>query len=487
MIAYFTKILTGKKLISRIAKGGVWISLGEGSERIARFIRNMILTRLLAPEVFGVMAIVLSASSLLESFTEVGIKKAIVQYPEGDRKTYLNGAWCLSACRGFFLYVLAFILSPSIASFYENPALRDMMRVAFLGIFFNGLFSANAYVLLKKMDLRKWSFIFNGGGIIGILITLVLAIHFSNIWALIIGFCAEAFLRMVLSYVFCPFFPSFQFDKVHLNALFKFTSGMIGLPVMYFIFMKADIFVIGKVCTSEELGLYSMAVNLARMPLDFIVVFTDQLLMPVFSEMQSDKSRINRLLNYSISYIVFFSMPVVLIALFAGKDILTIVYGSKYATVALPFGLLMISELIRVSSTPIVTVYLSIGKPELHRLFNIVRVIVIIAIIYPFIKLFGLPGAPLACITALVVALVFQLFRLRKLIDYRPAFYFLIFMKALLPSLLIIVIYLLIDRFSFNSWIRLCTGAVTCLIVYWLNIVLNSELRHILGNREIAK
>ena len=179
-------------------------------------------------------------------------------------------------------------------------------------------------MFFKKMELRKWSFIFNGGGIIGILITLVLAIHFSNIWALIIGFCAEAFLRMVLSYVFCPFFPSFQFDKVHLNALFKFTSGMIGLPVMYFIFMKADIFVIGKVCTSEELGLYSMAVNLARMPLDFIVVFTDQLLMPVFSEMQSDKSRINRLLNYSISYIVFFSMPVVLIALLPEKIFLTL-------------------------------------------------------------------------------------------------------------------------------------------------------------------
>ncbi len=474
-------------MLSRIAKGGVWISLGEGSERIARFIRNMILARLLAPEIFGLMAIVLSVSSLLESFTEVGIKKAIVQHPEGDRKTYLNGAWWFSACRGFILYFLAFILSPTIASFYENPALSDMMRVAFLGIFFNGLFSAKAYVTLKKMDLRTWSLIFNGGGLIGIVITLILAIHFSNIWALIIGFCAEAFFRLILSYIFCPFLPGFQFDKVHLKALFKFTSGMIGLPVMYFIFMKADIFVIGKVCSPEELGLYSMAANLARMPLDFIVVFTDQLLMPIFSEMQSDKSKINRLLNYSISFVVFLSMPVVIIALFAGKDILSIVYGSKYATVALSFGLVMISEIIRVSSTPIVTAYLSIGKPELHRLFNIIRVIVIIAIIYPFIKLFGLPGAPLACITALVVALVFQLFRLNKLIDYRPASYLLIFMKALLPSLLIVAIYFLIDRFSFNSWIRLCTGAAVCMIVYWLTILLNSELRYIITNRESAR
>ena len=73
----FEKIIKGKTLLARTAKGGIWVGLGNVSEQVMRLIRNMVLARLLAPEIFGLMAIVLSINSFFEAISQIGIKKAV--------------------------------------------------------------------------------------------------------------------------------------------------------------------------------------------------------------------------------------------------------------------------------------------------------------------------------------------------------------------------------------------------------------------------
>ena len=106
------KISRSTSTKGRAAPGGLWLGAGSGSEQCLRLARNMILTRVLAPEAFGLMAIVLSVNAAFESFTQIGIKEAIIQNPNGHEKAYLNGAWWLSLGRSLALYLLVFCAAP---------------------------------------------------------------------------------------------------------------------------------------------------------------------------------------------------------------------------------------------------------------------------------------------------------------------------------------------------------------------------------------
>ena len=360
---------------NKLFKGGAIIGSANASEQSLRFIRNMILTRILAPEVFGVMAIVLEINAFLDSFTEVGIKQAIIHHEQAREKKFLNTAWCFAAVRSLILYMITFFIAPIIANFYDNLELVAIMRIAFLAILFKGLMSIRAYIAIKDMKFNRWAIINNGGGILGIVIAVSLAFYLENIWALVIGFAAESFLRFLLSYIICPFLPSLSVSRKDFSSLYKYAMGMLGLPILTFIFMRIDVFVIGKLYSEYNLGLYSMSVTLAYIPVMFLSSVISDIAMPHFSSLQNKNSELENALIKVTSPLTYFSFPIVVFIILYSKSILIIIYGKEYATVAIPFAILAVTTLFRLLSVPIAGMYMAIGEPAKHRYFAIIRAV----------------------------------------------------------------------------------------------------------------
>src|SRR4030042_3650986 len=104
------------------------LAVGTVVERGLRFVRYVILTRILAPDQFGLMAIVMVAASAFDALTEVGIKQSVIQNKRGADPEYLNVAWWFQAVRGLGLFSVAFLAAPWISSFYERPELSRLLR-----------------------------------------------------------------------------------------------------------------------------------------------------------------------------------------------------------------------------------------------------------------------------------------------------------------------------------------------------------------------
>jgi len=468
-----TKLNSGKTLKARVARGTIWSGLGNGSEQVLRFIRNMILTRILAPEAFGLMAIVLAVNAAFESFSQIGIKEAIIQNPKGQKKEYLNGAWWLAFGRAVVLYIVVFITSPWIAQFYENPELIALMRVAFLGLILNGLISSEAYVAVKKMNFKRWVLVWNGGSFFGIVTAVTLAFIIQNVWALVIGFCVEAAARCLLSYIICPFLPGLKFDKECLKALYKFARGIFGVPILTFIWMRTDIFVIGKFCTINDLGLYSMAIAIAWMPFHFITMIMNQMLRPAFSEKQMDKEWVNKWTLNITSLIAYIGFPLLFFVTLYGRDLLNIVYGSAYGAVSIPFSIIFAAAFIRTISIPIVNVYFASGRPDLHRLFTFIRAVLIIALIYPLTKWFGLIGASISVFLSMAIGFFFQVKRIYKVTGLDLKKYFSVFLPAFSTSLCVIILWIMTNYYlSSQPLVNMIPGIVGCLISYVISIKL---------------
>ena len=228
--SFIKKYLDGKSLKARALSGGMWLGAGGGVEQGLRLLRNMILARILAPEAFGLMAIIIAVNSALEAFTQIGIKEAIIQNPKGEEKTYLNGAWWLSFSRSVGLFLIGVISAPLIANYYEINNHLTILQLSFLSILFNGAISAQAYIAIKRMEYKKWVWIANGGGICGIVTAISLSFFFENVWALVIGFITEAIARFILSFIICPFIPRLKFDRVHLKALLDMPAACLVCP-----------------------------------------------------------------------------------------------------------------------------------------------------------------------------------------------------------------------------------------------------------------
>ena len=432
----------------------------------------MLLTRLLAPEAFGVMAIIMAVNSFLESFTDVGINTAIVQNPRSDEPTYLNGSFWISLARGTGLYLLILIAAPWTAGFYHQQAMAALMRVAFLEILLKGAFSPRLYIAQKKMDFKRLLLVSQGAGICGSVATIVLAFSLRSVWALVLGIVVEYVTRCTFSYLACPFRPGFDFDREGLRALYRYTRGMAGLPVLTFIFMRADVFVLGRVRSPADVGIYSMAAVLALVPYSFLAGFLTQLLNPAFSEMQSEPERLRRTLFQVTSLATVLVVPATLFVALYGKHLLRFLYGGPYAKAAVPFAILFATAMLRLLTVPVVSLYFMIGRPGLNRYFAIARTALIVLLIYPAIRWHGLTGAALAGLVAMAAGYALQLVRLRSIIGLDLVPYLKVVGRALPLSLPLLAMWItthhtvrLIPAF------HLGIGIAGCLIGYALALI----------------
>jgi O-antigen/teichoic acid export membrane protein len=158
--------------------------------------------------------------------------------------------------------------------------------------------------------------------------------------------------------------------------------------------------------------------------------------------------------------------------IFYGKEILTLVYGVNYGAVSIPFAIIFANALMRTVSVPIATVYISMGRPELHRFFTSIRTILIISLIWPAVQFWGLIGAASAGLISMLIGNLFQAKRMNSMTGLPLWPYFKIFALSLLFSFFVVLFWSASVYFSFsNPLIKTILGVLGCLFSYAAMIV----------------
>lgn len=426
----------GESLRAKAARGGMWLGSGSFVEQVARFSRNMLLARLLAPSAFGAMAIVMSSASLVSALSDVGVMPAIIHNPRGGDRSYLNAAWWVGTARALFMYVLVFVSAPWIAHFYGNGELTALTRVCLLSMLFDGLLSPRAKLAHKDMKFSRWALITNGGGICGVILTVLLSFVLKDVWALAIGYCSESVFRCLFSYIVYPGLPEMGWDKEALREILKYSKGMVGLSFLNLVFARTDIFVLGKFVTPAELGIYALAVNLVQTPSMFLITVLSQTTLPPLSQVQSDTMRMNRILLEVTKWVIFLGLPIVATVWICGPSLLSIFYGHRYSIEAASMALLLatVVAFLNTLNSLITNVFFAAGKPALHRRAVAASAIVMVLAIYPAFKFVGLAGGQLAAVAAISASFALQVLRMRKVTDLNLWKYGRAFGPALLVS-----------------------------------------------------
>lgn len=472
-------VALGEGLRVKAMRGGALLGSGSLAEQVTRFGRNMLLTRLLAPGAFGTMAIVLSLSSLVSSFTDVGIGPAVIQNPRGGEDDYLNAAWWMAMARAVFMYAVIFFAAPWVSRFYGNPELSPLLRVALLGLVLDGMMSPRSKRAQKEMKFGRWAAITNGGGICGVILTIVLSFVLRDVWALAIGYCAENGFRCLLSYILCPGLPSPGWDKQASRELLKFSKGMLGLSFLNLVFARTDIFVLGKLYSPAALGLYTMAVYLVQTPSSFLLSMLSSTLLPAFSHVQTDLKRVNRILSEVTSWAILLGLPAAVVIGLCGSSLLTVIYGSRYAEAAGALAIASYVVFLNALNAMITTLFYAAGRPALHRRAVAVSAVVMLIAIYPACKYFGVVGGQIASLVAIVSSYVLQLIRTKEITGLSILRYGKAFVPAALLSLGIAVVGVGAHRIGLGTrpLANIAIAASACLIAYILCVPVFARIK----------
>jgi lipopolysaccharide exporter len=473
-------LLTGDALRAKAMRGGVWLGAGSVAEQASRFGRNMILTRILAPSAFGAMAIVMSSSAIVGALTEVGVRQAVIQNRRGQEKEYLDAGWWLGLGRALITYLIIFAMAPLVARFYGMTDLSALLRVTLLGTLFDGAMSPRSALAQKDLKFGRWMVISNGGGICGVILTVVLSLAMHDVWALAIGFASESVFRCVLSYILYPGLPSLAWERGAIRDLYEFSKQAFGLSFLNLVFSRTDIFVLGKLYPATALGLYSMGVALIVTPSIFATSMLAQTLFPALTHVQDDKERINRILIEVTSWVILLGLPGVAVICLCGRSLLAVAYGARYVAAAGPLAVASGVAFLNLLNAEITCVFTAVGRPALHRRAVTASAVVMLIAIYPACKLLGMVGGQVAALMAIVISYLMQVVRMRSLTGLSLLRYARAFVPAVLAAAGI-----LIAGYGFRMFglavkpaMNLTVGAATCIAAYALCLIAVMRGKH---------
>ena len=286
----------GDSMAGRVVRASAWSMGGYGASQTLRFAGNLVLTRLMAPEVFGLVAIVQTFIYGLQMFSDVGTGPAVVQSPHGDRERFLDTAWTVQCIRGGLLFLGTCAIAVPVARFYEQPLLAWLLPAAGIGSIFDGFASMSLHSAVRNIRVQWTVFVELTTQFVNIitivLLTLVLRDSFGVrdiglVWAAVGGTVVGEFTRMTLSHLVVPGIRHrFLLDPESRKVLFSFGRWVFFSTILMFLATQSDRLVFGKMIPLELLGVYGIAAALGSLPAQAVQRLASSVLFPAYSRRQ---------------------------------------------------------------------------------------------------------------------------------------------------------------------------------------------------------
>lgn len=247
---------------------------GLFSAQFIRLLSNLVLTRLLLPEYFGIMAILNSMLGLFNMVSDIGLVPSIVNTKRHNDPLFMRTAWSIQVARSFIIGFICIIAAYPVSVAYSEPQLFPLIVVAGLTVAFGGFRSVTLVLQQKFLNQKPLVLMEIGIQVISTLMMIALAYYYRNVWALLAGFIFAEMLKTVFSYLFFgPHYSRFCWDRDTVREIIGFGKWIFIASIFGYIATRSDVLIMGFYLSMDDLGRYSIAAIFASM----IVMITNSL------------------------------------------------------------------------------------------------------------------------------------------------------------------------------------------------------------------
>lgn len=283
------------KLRGSLVRGIGWTVGAYGVTQLARFAANLALTRILAPELFGIMVLVNSLRTGVDLLLDVGIGQNIIQNRSAEDPDFYNTAWTLQVIRGCAVWIVFCAISTPLARIYEAPILASILPVAGLYFVFTGFSSVGPFLLRRRLALAKINLFEMVIALVSIIAQLAMAYVYPSIWALIFGTLFHVAAMMISSFFLVPdLHYRFLLVRKHVGQILTFGKWIFVSSILYFLSSNFDRLSLAKLVPLGVLGIYGIARSMSDLLLVLFKRLGDYIIFPLTasaSDMPREKLR----------------------------------------------------------------------------------------------------------------------------------------------------------------------------------------------------
>ena len=395
--------------------------------QLVSFIVSLVLARILLPNDYGVVAIVLIFINIANAFVTSGIPTALIQKKSPDQLDF-STCFYFNIIFSIALYLILFFVAPLIAGFYDNSSLTLILRVFGIRIILAGINSVQHSIISKQLKFKKFFLATLFGTVVSGVVGITMAIKGFGVWALVFQYLINTTIDTIVLSITIKWKPSWIFSFKRLSSLFKYGWKILFEGVSSAVATQFKNLIIGKAYTESDLGYYTRAQQFPQLIMDNVNESVRSVMFPVMSNLQNEKERLTFILRKTIrisSYILF---PMLFGIAAVANNLVVVLLTNKWAQSIPYLYIFCFIYLITVGMYPRHEALKSIGKSGVFmvehvfaRTFSIVLLLLVYKISVFAIALSGVAGSVVLFATVMITSKIYNNYKFRnQLIDILP-------------------------------------------------------------------
>ena len=371
-----------------------WTTVAYGIVQFLRLLTNIILARLLAPPLFGLMLIVNTIRVGVELLSDVGINQSIVSHKDGASPDFVDTAWTLQMLRGLFLGAVCFASAGLAADYFNRPELTQVLPVAALFFVFTGLASAGRSLAQKRLLVKRLSVFEVSVALFSLIAHVILALITPTIWALVLGSVLTGAAALVGSYFLVPHIRHrIMIDRPSATQLIVFGKWIFLSSIVYFLAMNFDRLYFSRHISLTELGIFGIARTLADTVTLLVARYGNLLLFPMVAAMQVGGAEIRHRLQHGRRLVLLVAAIGLSLFVALSDRIVALLYDERYQAAGIILPVLLLGVWFAILSTVNESILTGIRKPAASAFANVAKFVAYLIAVPLAFQAYGLIAA----------------------------------------------------------------------------------------------
>ena len=411
----------------RAMRAGAWTLGGHAIGQGIRLASNLVMTRLLVPEMFGVMAIASMVLAGIGLLSDLGTRQSVVQSARGDDPDFLNTIWVVQIMRGGLICLVGLLSSLGLYfaaraglflshAVYAQPALPLVLIVISFTELISGFQSTLLATASRRMLQHLLTYIEIFSQVVGIVTMIIWALFDKSIWALVAGGVVTNIVKTVSSHKLMPGEPNqLKWDKSALNEILHFGKWILLSSALGFLVINGDRLLFGGLINAHTLGVYVIAYFIINSMTQAVGKILGNVAFPVLSEtVRSNPEKL-------VATYYRFRFPLDIGLLFlsglffeAGRYVIYFLYDSRYTEAGAMLQILSLT-MIAFRYNVVDECYMALGKPKLLVILIAIKTAVLFTLLPIAFHAYQMPGALWAIVVSAFSSLPLTFYFKKKL------------------------------------------------------------------------
>lgn len=398
----------------QVIHGLKWSAIGKTISQLVSWAITLVVIRLLAPADYGLMAVATMVIAFISLVNEFGLGAALVQAKEIDQDRFgaiFGGMLLLSTA----LAALLALSSQAIASFFDEQRLTALLMVASLQFVLSALVTVPEALLKREMNFKRLALVDVMGSLAASFTTLAFAWSGWGVWALVFGMLAGAAIRALFLQVASPvkIWPNLRLKQC--KGLLNFGGNLTASRLIWQFLSQADILIGAKLLSKDALGLYSVSLHLASLPMQKTMSIINQVIFSAAARNQDAPEHIRKGLSEGLRLMLHLAIPTLCGLAAVAPEFVLVVLGPQWADSTVPLQLVALAIPIRMVTTICSTTAIGLGYASID-LRNTTTGAIVMPICFVVGAQWGGEGLAMAWLVGVPVVFLFNFRRLSPLL-----------------------------------------------------------------------